>query len=209
VASETWPEEGLGRKKHLTRRARIDAARRFASASRVQFDGRHDQTFVLADDGARRLPLAWRVHAFCWCRVRRLADLGRRHAEGCSTAAGRSGLRRVHGAPAAPGRSAKCGAEHCRGARHHRCRCADWRSSWYPGHDRCCGPCCHRPGHNRRGSASRRQIYAAAAAGAAASSLRPSGRSQPDAGWIILDPWSAHSRTGGNPAKQVNTPGSI
>ena len=43
------------------------------------------------------------MHAFCWRRVRRLADLGRRHAEGCSTAAGRSGLRRVHGAPAAPG----------------------------------------------------------------------------------------------------------
>ena len=115
-------------------------------ASRVQFDGRHDQTFVLADDGARRLPLAWRVHAFCWCRVRRLADLGRRHAEGCSTAAGRSGLRRVHGAPAAPGRSAKCGAEHCPGARHHRCRCADWRSPGTPGTTAVAVPVATAPG---------------------------------------------------------------
>jgi hypothetical protein len=205
AGTRTWPEEELGRKKHLTRRARIDAAAKvhFLSprASRVQFDGRHDQTSVDGDDGALRLPLAWSVHAVCRSRVRRLADLGRRHAQRRSTSAGRTGLRRVHGAPITPGRSAQCGAEHRRGARRHRCRCADWRSSW---HDRGCSSGRLHSRHDRRRSAAGRQLRAAtagcghrpraAAAGTAASSLRPPGRSKRDPGWVVLDGAVAESK---------------
>jgi len=103
-----------------------------------------DQAPVGADGSARRLSGAGWVQLVCRCRIRRLADLGRRHAQGRAAPAWRAGLWGVHRPPAAAGsgRFRRCcpwrggsgGGTYSRGSGHDRNgragrRSADHRST--------------------------------------------------------------------------------